>query len=149
MFGTGSASRWRAIRRALTQSSTMAEKRSAAHRGEQFVAVKCSENRVNVALCRLMSLERCADRGGLLSRDNARRRTESELDRNELSQTADELVHVVVLGEAGGEEDALVVFGGDDQVVVTVGEVAAFLRLVAGDDDLGADAFAEESGASG
>src|SRR3954452_8634889 len=73
----------------------------------------------------------------------------SQLNRHELPQSCDPLVHVVLLGKARGEEDALVVLGCDDEVVLAVGEVAAFLGLVAGDDKLAADALAEEIGARG
>jgi hypothetical protein len=63
---------------------------------------------------------------------------------DKLPQSADEGGHVVLFLEVDGEEDALVVVGGEDEVAVAVDEVACLLRLMAGDDDAGADMVGED-----
>ena len=57
--------------------------------------------------------------------------------------------HVIRLFEPQRQKYALVVVGGEDQVVVTVDGVAVVLRLMAGDQNIGADFFGEHGGGGG
>ncbi len=66
--------------------------------------------------------------------------------RRDLLDAADQGVHVVGSAQVNGEEDALVVITGEDQVVGAVDEVAFFLGLMAIDDDFGFDFFGEGGG---
>src|SRR4051812_28163494 len=63
----------------------------------------------------------------------------ADVEGDELVDVLEEAVHVVVVVGVDGDEDALVVVGGDDQQPVADDGVAALLRLVADDQQLGAD----------
>ena len=72
------------------------------------------------------------------------RRPASDIEGREALQLGGQAFHIISLGEIHGQEDALVVVGGDDHVLRAVDAVAIFLGLVAGEDDLGVDLFGEE-----
>ena len=71
------------------------------------------------------------------------------IDSGVAMELGDQSIDVVALGQVDGQEDALVVVGGEDQVLRAVDGVAIFLGLVAGDDDVGLDLLGEQGDAAG
>src|SRR3954452_17881169 len=73
----------------------------------------------------------------------------ADVEGDELVDVLEEAVNVVVVVGVDGDEVALVVVGGDDQQPVADDGVAALLRLVADDQQLGADLLGEIVDAGG
>ena len=57
-----------------------------------------------------------------------------DIHRHKLGEVRREILRRVFLGEIDREKHALVVVGGDDQVLLAVEEITHFLRLMPGDD---------------
>lgn len=71
------------------------------------------------------------------------------IEGDEFSDAGLQCFHVVIGVEFEGDVDALIVIGRDDQMLVAVDVIAHFLRLMAGDNELGSDLFGELGNAVG